>query len=443
MVYPPLEAKKWTVQRAWKRLDELCEGVFDCPHSTPMLTEQGPIVARSQDIRAGVLRVEEAAHVSEETYVERISRAEPRFGDLLYSREGTYFGIAAEVPKDVRVCLGQRMVLIRPKRELLNARFLRYWLNSQTLSRHIHGFRDGTVAERLNMPTIRGLPVPVVSLPEQEIIASTLGALDDKIDLNRRMNETLEAMARALFKDWFVDFGPTRAKMEGREPYLAPELWTLFPDRLDDEGKPEGWDMSTIGEEVNVVGGSTPSTKEPHFWDGSIFWATPKDLSSLVSPVLLDTGRKITKAGLSQISSGLLPAGTVLLSSRAPIGYIAIAEVPLAINQGFIAMRCDKRLSNVFVWLWTIANMKTVLQNANGSTFQEISKRNFRPLSVVIPSARIRSHFDELTQPLYERIAANERQSCTLAQTRDLLLPKLMSSEIQIKEAEKMVTGAT
>src|SRR5208282_1982445 len=109
------------------------------------------------------------------------------------------------------------------------------------MARHIHGYRDGTVAERLNMPTIRALPVAVPPIAEQRAIASVLGALDDKIELNRRMNETLEATARAIFKDWFVDFGPTRAKQEGRAPYLAPDIWPLFPDRLDDEGKPEGW----------------------------------------------------------------------------------------------------------------------------------------------------------------------------------------------------------
>jgi type I restriction enzyme, S subunit len=146
------------------------------------------------------------------------------------------------------------MVLIRPNPSNLNSRFLRLWLNSPTLLRHIHGFRDGTVAERLNMPTIRGLPIPIFDRYEQDAIVSILGALDDKTELNRRMNETLEAMARAIFKDWFVDFGPTRAKMEGREPYLVPDLWALFPDRLDDYGKPDGWEIGTLREVAQSVG---------------------------------------------------------------------------------------------------------------------------------------------------------------------------------------------
>jgi len=155
---------------SWLRLDDACEGVFDCPHSTPTLVDSGPLVVRSQDIITGVFRTEQAARVSEETYKERTSRVVPARGDLLYSREGTYFGIAAEVPERTRVCLGQRMVLIRPKRDVVDFRFLCHWLNSPIMASHIHGYRDGTVAERLNLPTIRALPVLVPPLPEQRAV---------------------------------------------------------------------------------------------------------------------------------------------------------------------------------------------------------------------------------------------------------------------------------
>jgi len=253
------------------------------------------------------------------------------------------------------------------------------------------------------------------------------------------MNETLEGMARAIFKDWFVDFGPTRSKMEGRAPYLAPDIWSLFPNRLDDDGKPVGWVASTIGQEVVVVGGSTPSTKEPAFWGGDIAWVTPKDLSSLSTPVLLSTERQITEAGLSQIGSGLLPIGTVLLSSRAPIGYVVITKIPVAVNQGFIAMICNKRLSEVFVWLWTHTNMETVHQNANGSTFQEISKANFRPIELTVPSPELLRAFDETVRPLFDRIVANDKENRTLATTRDYLLPWLMSGELRVIDAKSFV----
>jgi type I restriction enzyme S subunit len=204
---------------SWKRLDSVCDGVFDCPHSTPMLTDTGPFVVLTQDIITGIFRPERAARVSAETYSQRIARATPQRGDLLYSREGTYFGIAAEVPEGTPLCLGQRMVLIRPDGQQLDFRFLRHWLNSPTMARFIHGFRDGSVAERLNLPTIRALPVLTPPLGEQRSIAAALGALEDKIELNRRMNATLEAIARALFQSWFVDFDPVRAKLDGRTPF--------------------------------------------------------------------------------------------------------------------------------------------------------------------------------------------------------------------------------
>ncbi|OYU37583.1 MAG: restriction endonuclease [Pseudorhodobacter sp. PARRP1] len=308
------------------------------------------------------------------------------------------------------------------------------WFYSLLTTLDFNEISSGSALPFLTVRDLSKIPISVPPLPEQRAIATTLGALDDKIELNRKMNATLDSMARALFRDWFVDFGPTRAKMEGRAPYLSSDIWAMFPENLDDEGKPEEWEVSAIGQEVSVVGGSTPSTAEAEFWDGTLSWATPKDLSNLSAPVLLETSRKITAAGLAKISSGLLPVGSVLLSSRAPIGYLAIAEVPVAINQGFIGMVCDKRLSNAFVWLWTLANMDAILSKANGSTFQEISKGNFRPLPVIIASAEILAAFDAVVKPLYARIARNERESNTLAQTRDLLLPRLMSGEISISD---------
>lgn len=281
-------------------------------------------------------------------------------------------------------------------------------------------------------------------LPEQKEIAHILSTLDDKIELNQQINRNLEAIASAIFKSWFVDFDPVRAKMEGRQPTGMDAATTaLFPDSFEDSSLgeiPKGWRVSTIGESVRVVGGSTPSTKEPAYWEsGTIHWATPKDLASLSSSVIVDTERRITELGLQQISSGLLPIGTVLLSSRAPIGYLAIAEVPLAINQGFIAMICDRELPNHYILQWTRANMNAIKGRANGTTFLEISKTNFRPLNVVVPSSRILQYFTEQAAVLHQQLVTNLEQSRTLTTIRDTLLPKLMSGEIRVKEAEKIL----
>ncbi len=287
----------------------------------------------------------------------------------------------------------------------------------------------------------------VIPLPErvtQQAIACILGALDEKIELNRRMNRTLEAMTRAIYKNWFVDFAPVRAKAAGGQPPgLAPDLAAFFPDAFhsSDIGEiPQGWGIQPIGDLVQVLGGGTPSTKEPAYWNGGVHpFCTPRDMSSLSSHVLLQTERHLTDEGLAKVSSGALPAGTVLLSSRAPIGYLAIAETPVSINQGIIAMVCDRELPNLFVLDWTQANMDRVIANANGSTFLEISKQNFRPIKALVPPKPLLDHFCRITGPLYRRLVANLRQVDHLAAIRDALLPRLVSGDLQIPDADRIV----
>jgi type I restriction enzyme S subunit len=366
------------------------------------------------------------------------SRTRLRGGELVMSIVGTV-GQTAIVDEALIGWNTARAVAVIPVRKDIGAYWVQIALKTPLAQERINNRLNTTVQATLNLRDVTELPIALPPDGEREAIQSVLRALGDKIQLNRTMNEILEGTARAIFKDWFVDCGPTRAKGEGVKPYLAPDIWSLFPNRFDDKGKPEGWIASTIGQEVEVVGGSTPSTKDPSFWGGGFAWATPKDLSSLLTPVLLSTERRITEAGLSQISSGLLPVGTVLLSSRAPIGYTAIAQIPTAINQGFIAMICRKRISKAFVWLWTQANMQTVLQNANGSTFQEISKANFRPITVTIPTTDVLRVFDETVGPLFDRIVSNDMENRSIAATRDFLLPKLVSGEVRVRDAERFV----
>jgi type I restriction enzyme S subunit len=217
----------------------------------------------------------------------------------------------------------------------------------------------------------------------------------------------------------------------------------LFPDRFVDSELgpiPEGWRISTIGSECEAVGGGTPSTNVQDYWDGGqVNWATPKDLSGLSEPVLVDTSRRITEEGLSRISSGLLPRGTVLLSSRAPVGYTAIAGVPLAVNQGFIAMRETQELPRYYIYFWVQTNLDEILQRAGGTTFAEISKRNFRPIALIVPPTAIVQRFSEWSSSYFKLIENNMKESQALTHLRDLLLPKLLSGEIRIADAEKVV----
>ena len=331
-------------------------------------------------------------------------------------------------------------IVIRGRDGVTDTGFSYYLTRWEEVHKYAISQMTGTSGrQRVPVKSLDHLIVRVPPLSEQRAIGDVLGVLDERIEVHRRMNETLEAMAQALFKDWFIDFGPTRAKTAGHKPYLPKPLWNLFPNQLTNSKRgqiPEGWRVSTIGEEIDVVGGSTPSTKEPSFWGGSVNWATPKDLSALKSPVLLGTDRKITEKGLARISSGLLPEGTVLLSSRAPIGYLAIADIPVAINQGFIAIKCHKQLSTAYVWLWNAMNLDAILEKANGSTFLEINKRNFRSLLIVVPPEPLIRSFNDKVEPLIEKIINTERETRTLADLRDTLLPKLISGKIRLHNTE-------
>jgi len=348
-------------------------------------------------------------------------------GDLVVtmtdlSKQADTLGYPAIVPKPggPRFLHNQRLgkVLIKPGAEL-DQRFLFYLLRTSQYRNEVLASATGTTVKHTSPGRILAHKASIPRLDEQIAIASVLGALDDKIELNRRMNETLEALAQSLFKSWFVNR-------------------TTLPVSRGQTGQsalPKGWRESTIGEEVRVVGGSTPSTTKPEFWEGGKHhWATPKDLSNLNSPVLLETERKITDAGIQQISSGLLPVGTVLLSSRAPIGYLVISEIPVAVNQGFIALICDKTLPNYFVRLWLRNNMEAIEGRANGTTFMEISKTNFRPLPVIVPPPIVLAEFTKQVEPLHCRVVSNLKESRTLAALRDSLLPKLLSGELRVPE---------
>ena len=340
------------------------------------------------------------------------------------------------VPPRLKCCLGQRMVMLRPNPAKCDSRFLLYSIQSPVVQHEILvNEGTGSTVSNLRIPLLESLPIPLPPLPEQKRIAHILGTLDDKIELNRRMNATLEAMARALFRSWFVDFDPVRAKLDGRKPEgIDPETAALFPSEFQDSPLgtiPKGWQIKPVGAVVECVGGSTPSTKEPKYWEGGKHhWTTPKDLSSLQSPLLIDTDRKITDAGVSAISSGLLPAGTLLLSSRAPVGYLAIATMPVAINQGFIALKCNGSASNYFMLNWCQENMAEIESRATGTTFAEISKSNFRPIPVVLPPKPLITHFSATVTSLFALILANLYESRCLVKLRDLQLGHLFRRAI-------------
>ncbi|MCD4698206.1 MAG: restriction endonuclease subunit S [Bacteroidales bacterium] len=300
------------------------------------------------------------------------------------------------------------------KDTICNFDFLYYLL----LNLGLHEMNSDSAVPGLNRENAYSRNITIPPLPEQKSIAAVLTFFDNKIELFRQQNQTLEEMAQTLFKEWFVDY-----RFLGAGKMIDSELGMI----------PEGWKVDNIGKYVNIKGGSTPSTKNHKLWKGEIHWTSPKDLSFSKQPFLLDTEKKITQEGLKKISSGLLPKGTLLFSSRAPIGYIAISNVDVAINQGYIAFLPDATFSNYFMFNWLTLNMKYIISAANGSTFLEISKSSFRSLQTVVPEEKILNSFDRTITPIFQKILNNLNQIQTLTKLRDTLLPKLMNGELRVK----------
>jgi type I restriction enzyme S subunit len=342
-----------------------------------------------------------------------------RSGDLVITRSGRV-GTAAIFENFVLPVLpGAFLIRFRLKSDVADPKFFRYYFNSAGGQQLIQSVATGSVQQNINVTSLHRLIVPVPPLSEQRRIAEILGSLEDKIELNRRMNETLDVIARAIFKSWFVDFDNIA---EFQESDIGPI--------------PLGWRVLRAGDAVRVCGGSTPPTGQSDFWGGDIAFATPKDLAPLSSTVLLKTARTITEEGAETISSGVLPPGTLLLSSRAPIGYLAISTIPIAVNQGFVAMICDGPVGTQYMLHWCQQNMELIVGAANGTTFLEISKGSFKQLRVIVPDATKASEYEAIASSLHERTVTNETESATLASLRDTLLPKLLSGEIPVRAAE-------
>ena len=317
----------------------------------------------------------------------------------------------------------------------------------------------------LNRNAAHARKITIPPLPEQKAIAHILGSLDDKIELNRRMNEALEAMAQALFKSWFVNFDPVidnalaagntipdelkerveiRQRLGDERQSLPDDIRRLFPSEFAYTEKtgwiPKGWKVSKVGQEVEITGGGTPNKKDESFWsEGANAFCTPKDMSISPSTILLKTQFQLRDKGVSKVSSGQLSPGAVLISSRAPIGYLVITNIPVTINQGIIAMLKQNQFSELFLLCWAKCNMSAILSRANGSTFLEINKKNFRIIPFLVPGKEILTAFNRLTNAFIMRITSCSQETQSLQLFRDMLLSRLLAGEIRLEQAKQML----
>ena len=405
---------KWLTER----LADLCELIADCPHSTPKWTESGALVLRSQNIRGGRLDLSKQSFTDEAHFEQRSRRARLKAGDLVITREAP-MGEVCIIPDGLRCCLGQRMVMLRPDTRKCDSRFLLYAIQSPAVQHEIKiSEGTGSTVSNLRIPLLEALAIPHPPLAEQKVIAHILGTLDDKIELNRRMNETLEAMARAIFQSWFVDFDPVRAKASGESPDsicqrlgLTPELLALFPDSFEDSelGEiPKGWLLTRLDDVLELAYGKALKATDridgeiPVYGSGGV---TGYHNESLIDGSAIIVGRKGTVGSLYWEDRSSYPIDTVF--------YV----------------KPKLELTYCFYLLQTLA-LDTMNTDA---AVPGLNRNNVYRLLTSLPDEKLRAAFDDVAMSVRRQMRANTEELQTLSEVRDALLPKLLSGELMVQ----------
>ena len=417
--------------------------LIDCVHKTPAAADQGfPYIAIPQ-LSAGRVDIDSARRISEQDMLEWNVKCNPQEDDIILSRRCNP-GVTAVIPKGFRGSLGQNLVLLRATdANHLTPKYLRWvtrgreWWNE--VDRYIN---VGAVFESLRCADIPEFAIPVPSIAEQRAIAHILGTLDDKIELNRKTNETLEAMAKALFKSWFVDFDPVRAKAEGRPTGLPAEISDLFPDSFEDSelGEiPSGWRCSPLAERVIYLSrGISPAYCE----EGGVLVLNQKCIRdsrvSFEKARCHDTTRK-------QIIGREVRRFDALVNSTGvgTLGRVAImptCQEEVVVDSHVTVVRGSNDKESFFISSTLLNRQVEIEALGEGSTGQtELSRVVLGSLPVIFPSSQLIPAYFDSAYAIQDKIEMNEEASVALASTRDALLPKLISGEIRIPDAEKML----
>ena len=335
-------------------------------------------------------------------------------GDILVSNIRPYFRKIWYADRDGG-CSAD-VLCIRAK-DNVDSKYLYYLLSQQAFFDYVMSGAKGCKMPRGDKNQIMQWPVSLPPLAEQKRIAAILGALDDKIELNRRINANLEEQAQALFKSWFVDFEPFR---DG--PFVDSELGKI----------PQGWKEGNYTDIVEIRGGGTPKTDMQEYWNGNIPFFSPKDVGA--GCFILDTEKHITAKGLENCNSSLFQPNTVFITARGTVGKVVMSGTEMAMNQTNYALLGKQNIPQYYVYHITLQLVGRLLKKANGAVFNAITTRDFACEQIVIPPYSTIKHFSDIVKPIYENILLNEVQSNRLSALRDTLLPKLMSGEISVEK---------
>ena len=419
-------------------LREAGVSLIDCEHRTPPASSNGagyPYVAIPQ-LKEGRLDLSEARRISREHFVEWTRKANPQANDVILSRRCNP-GETAVVPEGLDCALGQNLVLLRADEAKMFPPFLRWLVRGRDWWEQIGKFLNvGAVFDSLTCAEIPNFRLPIPPIDEQRVIASVLGALDDKIELNRRMNATLEAMARALFQSWFVDFDPVRAKLDGRQSTgLDPATTALFPNEFEDSELgliPKGW---RVGELCEIVTFSR-NTVDPS--------QTPDELFAHFSLPAFDEGRtpKVERGSAIKSQKLAVPVDSVLLSKLNPhIPRIWLADLACGnraiCSTEFLVAQPKPGFSRHFLFCLLTssqfaAEYVTLVTGTTGS-HQRVKGDTVLQMKPAIPPATLVEHFSSLVKPMFEICALQIRESDTVASIRDAMLPKLLNGDVRVR----------
>lgn len=325
--------------------------------------------------------------------------------------------------------------------EVLDYRFLKYVLVAER--RSFSRFAHGTTHQTIYFPEVKAFHIALPPRPEQRAIAEVLSTLDDRIDNLLQTNATLEAIAQALFKSWFVDFDPVHAKAEDHGPEgMDPTTAALFPSEFEDSELgpiPKGWRIGASNEFLQIVGGGTPKTSVDEYWGGDIPWFSVVDAPASGQVFTLDTAKKITDLGLANCSAKLLPEMTTIISARGTVGKVAMTGVPMAMNQSCYALRPRVEGGEAFIYFSTLRFVEQLQQIAHGAVFDTITRDSFKRIMTCLPPEQTIVSFGLMANPPLERIRTNGLQAASLAALRDTLLPRLISGRLRLTEAEAVI----
>ncbi len=364
-------------------------------------------------------------------------------GDLVVtmtdlSKQADTLGYPALVPKPcgLRFLHNQRLgkVLIKNGADL-DKGFLFYLLRTAEYRHEVLASATGTTVKHTSPARILAHKASIPPLAEQKAIAAVLGALDDKIELNRRMNAKLEEMARALFQSWFVDFDPVRAKLDGRRPFsLDPATAALFPEHLEDSQLghiPKGWEVKAVGDIGDVICGKTPPTSVADYYGEDIPFITIPDMHGNV--FCAATARKLSLAGANSQANKTLPPGSLCVSCIATPGLVVITSEDSQTNQQINSV-VPYQKEETYFWYWVMTGLGAEIASSGsgGSVLVNLSKGRFETLQVIKPPHALISAYHTTVRPFFEAILANTHQSRSLAILRDTLLPKLLSGELKV-----------